>query len=361
MLKIGHPRNAYDLLGLPRSATPVQIRGRFRHLVRNYQRDRATKDLLGDDLFRQWVNAYLQLTGPDRKDYDRRVRQSRGREQPDDLISRLPEPKLLLIQAEAAFVRRKLSESLELAKEAVKHDQKNADGYALLGDVLREQGRYANALTMYNYAIQFDPGSRRHWQLLEEVTALRDGRALPRRYRLPQAYGIFNRPPIAWAAVILTSALVALSIIYAKQDWGAPWLFGIPLNMVYLGLADGFVLGLILAGTSVIGPFDDELVWYEVAGFGVQTMPLGLFVVAPGVVFFWLAPLFYAICAYLDEHLSLSVIIALFCCGAITITFGLLAPAEARNPVFALSGDFIFFGFLWGWLFGSIRRRAFEH
>jgi hypothetical protein len=26
-----------------------------------------------------------------------------------------------------------------------------------------------------------------------------------------------------------------------------------------------------------------------------------------------------------------------------------------------LGGNFVFFGFLWGWLFGSVRKRVFEH
>jgi hypothetical protein len=339
----------------------VQIRARFRHLVRGHQKDLSTKDLLANDPFRQWVNAYLQLTGPDRRDYDHRLRQSRGREAPDDLIGRLPEAKLLLIQAEVALVRRKLKDGIELAKEAVKRDQRNAEGYALLGDLLREQGRYDNALTMYNYAIQFEPSNRRYWQLLQEVTALREGRALPRRYRLGQAPSLFNRPPIAWFAVILTTLLVGISIVYARQDWGAPVLFSVPRNLLLVAVADGFVLGLILAGTAVIGPFDDELVWYDVAGFGTTMTPVGLFVIAPGLVFFWLAPVFYLLCAWLDDHLSLSVVLALGWCGIIAIALGLLAPAEAKNAVFALSGNVVFFGFLWGWLFGSLRKRVFEH
>ena len=65
--------------------------------------------------------------------------------------------------------------------------------------------------------------------------------------------------------------------------------------------------------------------------------------------------------ALLDEHVSLSVVIALGWCGIIAVVLGLLAPAEIKNAVFALSGNFVFFGFLWGWLFGSIRKRVFEH
>ena len=46
---------------------------------------------------------------------------------------------------------------------------------------------------------------------------------------------------------------------------------------------------------------------------------------------------------------------------AVGLGLGYLAPTESRLAVYLLSGNFVFFGFLWGWLFGSIRRRAFDH
>ena len=185
MLKIRQRRNAYDLLGLPSSAMPVQIRARYRQLVRNYKKDLPPADLLEDEQFRQWTNAHLLLLSPERREYDRRMRQTRGRERPPDLVAGLSKGRRLLVEAEAAFVQRKLNEAVELGREAVKLESRNAECYAVLGDILREQGKYQNALTMYNYAIQFQPNNRRYWQLLQEVTALRDGKSLPPR--LPSA------------------------------------------------------------------------------------------------------------------------------------------------------------------------------
>ena len=135
----------------------------------------------------------------------------------------------------------------------------------------------------------------------------------------------------------------------------------LPVNLIYAALADGFVLGLALAATALLGPFDDELVWYQVAGFGTETTPVGLFVALPGIVFFWITPVFYAVLALLDEHLSPSISIALVVCAAVTVGFWALAPRESSKAVLMLSGNLVFFGFLWGWLLGSIRRRVFEH
>lgn len=360
MLKIGQPRNAYDLLGLPRSATSVQVRARYRQLVRRHRKELSGEQLLEDGQFRAWTNAYLTLIGPGRREYDQRLRESRGREQPPDALSQLPAPRRLLVQAEAAFLRRKLNEAGELAKAALKQESRNAETYALLGDVLREQGKYDDALTMYNYAIQFDPNNPRYWQLLQESTALREGRAIPRRYRRALT-GPLDQPPKTWVAVGLSLIFIELSMWHLQGRWGEPLFFGVPTNFVYAALGQGFLLGMVLAGTAILGPFDDELFNYNVTGLGGELVPLGVFVALPGIVVFWAAPVFYLIASYLDDHLSLSVLIALSVCSALTAGYGLLVPEEGRRAVWVLGGNFVYFGFLVGWLAGSIRGRVFEH
>ncbi len=360
MLKIRRTRNAYDTLGLPRSAAATQIRSRYRHLVRGYKRELSPDALLQDEQFREWTNAYLVLLSPERREYDRRLRESRGRERPDDLLSGLSEGRRLLIEAEAAFTQRKLNDAVELAKSAAKLEGRNGEAYALLGDILREQGRYANALTMYNYAIQFDPNNRRHWQRLEEVTALRDGKALPRRFR-HEFRSPLRRPLWVWALVGLAAIAVEVSMLHLRGNWGELGLLNLPVNFTYAALANGFLLGLALAATAMIGPFDDELLWYQVAGFGTETAPIGVFIALPGITFFWAAPVFYVFIALLDEHFSLSVGTALVVCAAVTVGFSFVVPEESRRTVQFLGGNFAFAGFLAGWLVGSVRRRAFEH
>jgi tetratricopeptide (TPR) repeat protein len=338
----------------------VQIRARYRQLVRKHRRELSPEELLKDEQLRQWANAHLLLLSPERREYDRRLRRTRGRETPPDLLSGLSQGRLLMLQAEVAFVQRKLNEAAEIAKEAIKLDSKNADTYALAGDILREQGRYPNALTMYNYAIQFDPQNRRYWERLEEVTALRAGRALPKRFRR-EVPTPFRRPIWVWVLIGLALVGVEITMLALYGNWGEPWLFGIPRYLVYAAVGDGFLLGLVLAATAVLGPFDDELVWYQVAGLGSETVPIGIFIALPGVVLFWVAPLFYLIVSLLDEHFSLSVGIALAVCALVASAFVLLAPKDSLTAVRWLGGNFVFFGFLWGWMIGSMRRRVFEH
>ncbi len=362
MLKIGKSNNAYDTLGLPRSATSTQIRARYRQLVRSYKRELPPRDLLGDTQFREWTNAYLLLLGPERKEYDRRLRLSRGREQPGDLLTGLSEGRRLLIESEAAFIQRKFNDAVELGRAAAKLEKRNPEAYALLGDILREQGKYTNALTMYNYAVQFDPNNRRYWQRFEEATALRDGKALPKRYR-SELRTPFTRPLWAWGLIGLSLIAVEITILWLRGNWGDVGFMGLslPVRFVHAALASGFLLGLVLSATALIGPFDDEMLWYQVAGLGAETAPIGIFIALPGIVFFWAALLFYAVVSFLDEHFSLSVATALLVCGAIAVGFSFAVPRESARHVQWLGGNFVFFGFLWGWLFGSLRRRPFEH
>ncbi len=360
MLKIGKSHNAYDTLGLPRSATTTQVRARYRHLVRGHKRELAPSDVVKDQQFKEWANAYLLLTGPFRKDYDRRLRLSRGREQPDDLLSGMPEGRRLLFEAETALLQRKLNDAVELGKSAVKLESRNGEAYALLGDILREQSKYGNALTMYNYAIQFAPNNRRYWQLLEEVTALRDGKALPKHHR-SELMSPLRRPLWVWLLIAAALGLVEVTILSLRLSWGTIGFLNLPTGFTYGALGSGFLLGLVLAATAVIGPFDDEMIWYQVAGFGTGTTPIGALIALPGIVFFWTAPIFYIIVSFLDEHFSASVGICLAICGAVALAFSVFVPQESTRWVQMIGGNIVFFGFMMGWLIGSIRKRSFEH
>lgn len=360
MLKIRKPRNAYDILGLPQRATLDKIKARYGHLIRTYKKDLPPDQLLEDEQFRRWTSAYLLLTGPERVEYDRRLRQNKGQEQPPDLVGQLSEGRRLLIQTEIAFLQRKLNDAVELGREALKRESRNADAYGLMGDVLREQGRYTNALTMYNYAVQFAPNNRYYWQRVQEATALRDGKVLPKTLRAERG-GPLRRPLWAWMLVGLAVVAVEASVLMLRRNWGDIGVLNLPVNLTYAALADGFLLGLALALTSLIGPLDDELLSYQVAGFGAEIVPLAIFVALPGIVFFWVAIPFYLIVAALDEHFSVSILVSFGVCALLTLTFGFLAPAGSRTTVYLLAGNFVFFGFLWGWLIGSARLRVFEH
>jgi hypothetical protein len=350
---------AYSLLGLPRSAATVQVRARYRQLLRSYRKELPLDQLLEEERARAWTRAYLLLTDlPARRQYDRVLRQGRGRAELPDTIAALSTPGLLLLEAELGFVRGKYKQALERARDALKLDPRNARGWALAGDILRRQGKTDDALAMYNYALQYDPNNQLYWHSLNELAAVKEGRPAPRSYY--QRPTLFDRPRWVWVVVSCAIAAVAASGVAVGLRPGPPSLFALPKNLLLLGALDGFLLGLVLAVTRVLGSFDDELVWYEVAVHGTATVPLGLYVIFPGLIFFWAAPIFYAAIAALDEYLSPSILLALAAAALATAGFS-FAAAERQTAFLLIGGNFIYFGLLAGWFAGSLRRRVFEH
>ncbi|HUT73319.1 MAG TPA: DnaJ domain-containing protein [Armatimonadota bacterium] len=351
-------QSAYDVLGLPYDAPPSQVRTRYRQLVRRYQPDLEPQALLEDDAFLRLVRAYLVLDSPRRAEYTRVVRASRGAplEMPD-LYSRLSRADQILLAAEAGVARRQFKAAARLAKEALEENPHSARGYGLLGDILRLQGKYGESISMYNYAIQFDPDNRRYWQLLEEATALREGRRVARA--TDDVPGHWHRSLQVWIMLGAVAVFIELSVLVLRAGRGPALFFGIPGQMLAIAALDGVLAGLALAATDLLAPYDDEMISYSVAAYGVQTAPVAVFVLLPGLVCFWVALPFYAITASLDEHASASIVLALGVTAVLTAAFSFIYP-EVRLAFLIFGGNFVWAGLNIGWMIGSLRRTVAE-
>lgn len=346
------PRNAYEILGLPRDAVTSQIRSRYRQLARRYSRDLSVDELFQDSAFLEVTRAYLLLTSHQRRDYDRELRAARGRPVPlSDLLAAQSPGDRALLKAEVALWRGSRREAAQQAKQALDENARDARAWAVLGDLLMAEGKYDEAITMYNYSIQFDPANQRYWELLNEATARKEGRSRPRQ---ATERTIFARPARVWAVLLGVLFFIEISLFWqAAQRW-SPCLFGIPWQMLVFAAGDGFLLALALAATDLIQPFDDELVSYSVPAVGLSTVPVGLYLIPAGVICFWLGVLFYAVTCWLDEHCSLSVVI---CLAATLIMTGLFILVDVRvwKPFMFLGTSAIFAGVILGWMLGSLR------
>jgi len=345
-------RTAYEILGLSRNATNSQLKGRYREFARRAQPDAAVDTLLQEPNFRHVARSYVLLMSPARKEYDQQLRQSRGAEVPlPDALGTLSRADLLLLAAETALLRRQYSQALQYGKEATALQSREARGWVLLGDIMKEQKRWDEAVTMYNYAIQMDPGNTRYWQLLNEATALKSGQRPPRA----QEEAVEENPPArVWVSLLLVFGFIELSLFWVQQHPGIELFFGMPSRLLLVGVLDGILLGLVLAGNDLLGRFEDELVYHMVPWVGVGFVPLGVFAALPGLVCFWVAVVFYALVAYLDAYLSYS-LVAVMACSALIL--GALAALEVAPllPLMMLGGNFVFGGMLVGWLLGSTR------
>lgn len=348
---------AHEILGLPRDSLPTQIRSRYRMLARRYRRDSPVQELLQDGGFLEIVRAYLLLESERRRDYERDVRAAVARREdpppmPDLLASVSAEDKLLMV-AEVALWRGQHREAARLVGTVLEKNRKNAPGWALLGEILQAEQKLDQAITMYSFATQFDPTNQRYWDLLNEATAIKEGRERPKPRE--EAPTIVPRSLPVWGLILATFILIGLTIVWLIPRMGPEWQWGIPPRLLLMGACDGFVLGLVLAGTDVLRHFDDELVSYSVPFIGVEMAPLGVYIIPAGLAFFWPAIVFYFIIVLLDEYISASVVLALICTAALTLLFSFVVYPAASPGILAIGAPVIFLGLVLGWMLGSIR------
>lgn len=355
-------RSAYDILGLPPHATPSQVRTRFRQVVRRYHASRSTEQLFEDDQFLQLVRAYLLLESARRRDYDRMLRSARGRPVPlPDLLAPMSPSDRVLVAAEVALMRREIQGAATLARTVIDSTPREARAWALLGQILLAERKYDEAIPVFNYAIQFDPDNQHYWELLNEATALREGRA-PSLPEIEPITGL-ERPAYHWVALVAAAVVVAFTLVWLRPRIHASWyVYGleIPVAPLAIGGLDGLLLGAALAAGNWLDRFEDELigyqVWYETAGGRDQArVPAGLIILPVGLICFWLDVVFYAVMAYMEERLSPSISLAFGLVAAVTVVLTVAAPG-AHWMALVLGGNATFAGMMLGWFLGSQRR-----
>jgi hypothetical protein len=356
-------RTAYDLLGLSPTASATQVRVRYRESVRRYRMSRSTEQLFEDDGFLGIVRSFLLLDSPRRRDYDRQLRAAKGRPVPmPDLLAPLSPSERVLLAAEVAFMRGQSQEAAGLARTVLDASQRDARAWALLGEILTAQHKHEEAVSVLNYAVQFDPNNQRYWQMLNEATALRDGLPVSRRQATEEP-SAWQRPAYVWVALAAAILLSVAALVWLRPRVRIVWdVYGwaIPAAPLIVAGLSTFLLGAALAMAQFLDRFDDELigyqVWYETAGGRDQTLvPAGLILLPMGVICLWLDVAFYAALAYVDERLSTSIALALGLAAALAVALTLLTP-DYRWTVLILGGNAAFAGVMLGWFLGSQRR-----
>lgn len=350
------PKNAYELLGLPRDATSAQVQARYRQLARRLAPKLSVERIFQDPKFRQLTQAYMILMSPERREYDRALRETRGRAEMPDLLTSASDITYLLIAAEVTEIRGQLRQALALCEQALKLDPRDPRACAIMGAIYIRQDKLDDAFRTYNYAVQFAPNDQRYWQMLQDVTALREGR----RRKPPISIQAHPHGMATWLSLAGAIAFCVLSMLLFQFSPGEEWFWTFTKRQVFVAALDGLVLGLVLAGTGLIRPADDELLDYSVSGFsGTDMVPVGLFSAFPALLCIWVGIVFYGIVGALDEYFSPSILTSLFVAAGLGAALGLLYPSSL--PAFAaLGGNFAFAGFLLGWIGGSLRKRVWE-
>ncbi len=350
-------KNAYEVLGLSHGAAHSQVRTEFRARLRRYRPDTAADLLLKDETARDLVNAYLLLTEGNRTEYDQALRGAGRGEGPPvpNAVERVEGVERALLLADLSLIRHQYGEAATYANQAREAAQRDARAYVMLGDIAREQKKYDTALTMYNFAVQFEPENQRYWQLLNETTELKAGK---REEVDDTPVTTVYQQPVHLSVIILgTLAAVALSAVLIRQRPGQSLFFGIPSMMVVLGAAMGVLVGFLSAGSGLWPDFNDEVVYSYVLGSrergaDVFAAPVGVVLLLPALISPWLAMGVYIVVGLLDEHFSPAVLMVLSIAMLASILNAMMFP-DILWPCLILSGTFVFIGLSIGWIAGS--------
>lgn len=366
-------RTYYEILGLPRDATPAQIKRRYRELVRKYHPDVATDKVTSHRLFLQINQAYEVLKdSARRKSYDEsldldemiRAKRAAARRQAQSARSAAPRATVtppphaprnvsqLLKDAQFAFISKRLNAAADLCKQAIAMDPRNARANAMLGDIYRAQGKIDAAIKRYTYAVQFDPTDSesqrkmldlmsRHIRVQQSYEAAPD----PMRLRLVNAIG--------W-----TLAFFMIFLIKVYPGTPIPWLsiYTPQISMwswnlvIFLALASA-VGGCLLSINGLLRHPDDELIFDNSSSW--IAVPVGFMLLIGSGFFFLGAAAFYVIVGALQGSLSKSVLNVFGLVMGVVFLAALMYEPAAIKQVLLFGGNVAFLSSLFGWYTGS--------
>lgn len=359
----------YEILGIPRTATPEQIKRRYRRLARRHHPDVAEDKVAARRTFVQITEAYQVLMNPDKRViYDAsldaeivgtRPASARPSASPKyrttTRTTRAPSVSRLISDAETAFVRGQFRSATSACREAIKRDRRNVRAHVILGDVCRIQGRADEAISMYTVALQLDPRNSDAMSKLEKLT---------RRSRSGRPSGISDeRRQALKVGVSLIGGSVGTFVLFMfalspgqPVDWLSrhlPFIGTWSATLLTVLATTGALAGFVLSVNESVRPLDDELVFQTVQSPGGRTAyPIGLLLILFNFFNFYAAAATYVVVSLIQESLSVSVMkvfVATFV--LVVVTSMLYSPGPMQ--VFLFGGNVIFPAMLLGWVIGD--------
>jgi tetratricopeptide (TPR) repeat protein len=360
------PRSYYDILGLPRSATPAEIKKRYRQLARKYHPDVLQDRGQSSSVFIEINEAYRTLSDPaKRRAYDAMLPPEPVAGAPTtpssssaQVHSVSPEVRRLVQQAERAFISRKPNKAVELCKEAIRLDMRCARAHAILGDIYRSRKLYNYAIKEYSYAVQFDPADRESQAKLESLLS----RTAPITFSWETPEGRMTSQAIAANVLGWGLAFFLLFLIYIYPGKPITWfdMYNLPMvqkwswNLVGIMFGDAILVGLLLSINGLVR-HPDEVFLFESGTKSVGIIPAAFILLLFSPIFFFGAALFYIIITIAQGNTSASILKAMAAAFGIVLVSALMYPND-KMSVLVLGGNVVFVGEVLGWYIGSILR-----
>jgi curved DNA-binding protein CbpA len=404
-------RTHYEILGVPRDATPEQIKRRFRQLAREHHPDVARDKTASHQAFVLISEAYRVLIDPMRRaDYDLTLRDRERRQQAPPSgprpgaayrpgpgpstprgAGRAPGPppggparssgsarprpqradvNQLLRGAQAACAGMRYRDAIQLLQAVLRADPKNALACSLLGDVYRSQGKVDEAIRYYSLAIQFNPNNHAVMEKLDRLLARetvqsrasRSGSSSARTRRPARSPARLTRRQVnqrvfmgAFGFALALFLMLIVEHAPGEPVTTLPWISHWTAALLWLMIIDGMLVGATLSLANMVRPIDEELLMPSIARGG-GGVPVGLLLALMGGMFFYMGVAMYTLIGLLQESFSASVFIVFLATFALVVCFAFLAPERAGPQVMLFGGNVIFLSMLAGWLLGDLFR-----
>jgi len=388
---MGEQKSYYDILGVALDASELEIKKRYRVLVRRYHPDVATDKESAKSAFLEITEAYNTLINPNKRlIYDaslvtrtfktnksasastapkqERAGQSQSRPSRESTYSGNrsntnyattgARVQSALRHARRTFVGGQLFLTIDACREVIGLDPRNVDAHVLLGDVYRIQNRYDEAIAMYTIAAQLDP---RNVEVQTKIDKLL-------RSDHVSALGEINerQASLRMGLNFIGFAMIGALLLWLSMGPGKPirWFgYHLPIidgwstNLILVLAFTGILAGIILSVNCWIREIDDELIFPSISASGMKQVsyPIGLLLVILSLFNFYAAAGIYLIIGLLQESISGSI----FRTFAATVLLTLAAAAvynSAGREVLLFGGNVVFLALLLGWGIGDLFR-----
>ncbi|MCE5314577.1 MAG: DnaJ domain-containing protein [Armatimonadota bacterium] len=357
-------RTYYEILGLPRDATLVQIKRRYKQLVRKYHPDVAEDKVMAHRLFIQIQEAYDTLTDPSsRRDYDAKLnsqipRASSYSSQSASTRQARQEPVGELLghirDAQFAFVQRRFHEAANHCKQALQIDPRNARAHVILGDIYRAQGRGNNAVRSYSYALQYNPSDHDTEKKLMDLVGKQAAHASASAHKPVSNTRLAALTMLWWA--------VAFFLIIMIHVWPGepipqlrllePYVNLFSWNLIAFMASASVVIGILISINGLVSHPDEELV-FDVGSGGWIVVPTGLLLLVGSGFFFLGAAVLYLVMSLVQWSVSRSVLITFACVIGVVTLSSLTYQPDAMKQVLLFGGNVSFLSMLIGWYIGA--------
>ena len=355
-------KNHYETLGVNRTASTVEIKKRYRELVRKYHPDVSGDKTNSAKAFILITEAYKVLVdSAKRKTYDATLPSETPIFQPPTPSARpphRPDVAKLIKDAEFAFIRKRFEQAKQLCRDAIKLDNRNARAHAILGDIYRAKHLNDQAINEYNYAVQLNPNDHNSQIKLEKLI----DKVRPINFSWEEPDHTLSKEAIFLNIIGWTVAIFFLLLLGAYPGKPIPWLASLHLsliqfwswNLVGIMLGVGALIGFILGVNGLVNHPDDELL-YERVDRSWVLVPTGLVLMLFSPVFFLAAAVFYLVIGFTQDTISKSVVNVLLATLAVVLIAAMMYPL-GKVSILLLGGNVAFPGMLVGWYGGSIVR-----